>query len=108
MKASRISTIQVHVYFLANSLGESVNFNEFTINKLSSIHEVARIGAFGTLKLSNQMLDKKSRNLLTFEGLERIRIVKELKSEEFSSIFEENKKGRIAKMQDRLDMLKRF
>lgn len=89
-------------------VGESVNFNEFTIKKLDSIHDVARIGTYGQLKLSSQMLDKKSRNLLTFEGTERIRIVKELKQEEYLSIFEDNKKIRISKMQDRLDMLKRF
>jgi len=54
------------------------------------------------------MLDKKSRNLLTFEGTDRVRVVKELKQEEYLSIFEDNKNARIAKMQDRLDMLKRF
>lgn len=46
--------------------------------------------------------------MLTFEGTERIRVVKELKQEEYLGIFEDNKKIRIAKMQDRLDMLKRF
>ena len=93
---------------ISNREGESINFNEFTIKKLNSIHDVSRIGTFGQLKLSNQMLDKKSRNLLTFEGTDRVRVVKELKQEEYLSIFEDNKNARIAKMQDRLDMLKRF
>ena len=85
-----------------------VNFNELTINKISSIHDVARIGTFGSLKISNQMMDKKSRNLMTFEGVDRVRVVKELKPEEYSSIFEDNKKSRLLKMADRLDMLKKF
>lgn len=85
-----------------------MNFNEFTINKLNSIDDVSRIGTYGNLKISNQMMDRKSRNLMTFEGTDRIRIEQELAPEEFSSIFEDNKSLRIEKMSDRLDMLKRF
>jgi hypothetical protein len=83
-----------------------VNFNDFTIKKLDSINDVARIGTYGTIKLTNQMLDKKNRNLLTFEGTQKISILKELKQEEYVSIFEDSKKSRITKMKDRLDMLK--
>lgn len=45
---------------------------------------------------------------MTFEGVDRVRVVKELKPEEYSSIFEDNKKSRLLKMADRLDMLKKF
>jgi len=38
---------------ISNREGESINFNEFTIKKLNSIHDVSRIGTFGQLKLSN-------------------------------------------------------
>lgn len=107
MRVLRSFTSQVRV-FVNNDLGEDVNFNEFAMKKINSLKDVAEIGTLGTLRLSSQEMEKGKRCLMTFEGVDRIRIENQLQESDFSSIFEENREHRITKLKKRLDMLRRF
>ena len=54
------------------------------------------------------MESKGKRTLLTIEGIEKVSITRELKENEYSDMFAENQQVRIAKLSDRLDMIKKY
>lgn len=78
------------------------------MKKISSLEDISQVGTLGTLRLSSQEMEKGKRCLMTFEGVEKINVERELGEEDFSSIFSENREHRIGKLKKRLDMLRRF
>ena len=75
---------------------------------MKAVEDVCEVGTFTTVKLSDQKMDKSTRSLMTLEGLERIKIEKELEEKDYSSIFEENREQRVLRMEERLNLLKKF
>ena len=72
------------------------------------LNQVAQTGTLGSLKAPLQKMERADRCLMTFEGNEKIEIVRELGEEDYKGIFLENRDRRIKKLNQRLSMLKKF
>lgn len=79
-------------------IGEGKEFSQY-----KGIHDVHRVGSLTRLTTTPQNINDQKRALLTLEGVERIRLKKELNETEIIDFFDQSKEGKIQELRERIE-----
>jgi len=85
-------------YNLGEKIDESAPFPY--IKNLSDVHEV---GSLCKLTITQQNIHQRKRNLMTLEGIERIRLVKQLDESQLIEYFEKNRQEKINDLKENIE-----